>query len=138
FAAFMSTITTTLNLSASYLVNDLWLPLVGGGRAGDGEHGTSADRGRVVVARLAVAVVAIVGSIVSWQLVSAGEGWTVIMDMTAGVGPVLILRWLWWRVNAWSEISAMLASAAAYTVVRGLDLDARLAEAIGGPAEQIG
>lgn len=106
FAAFMSTITTQLNLAASYLVNDLYLPL----RGDDGDT----DLGRVRVARLAVVLVTAVGITVAWILESVAEGWTVMWNMTAGIGLVLILRWLWWRVNAWSEIAAMLGSALAF------------------------
>lgn len=103
FAAFMSTITTTLNLSASYLVNDLYLPLTAGRK--------QSDRRQVWVARTAVGLVTGVGCLVAWQMESVSGGWELLMDVTAGTGLVLIARWLWWRVNAWSEISAMLSSA---------------------------
>ncbi len=126
-AAFMSTITTTLNLSASYLVNDFYLPFV---RRGDDE------RGRVLVARVAVAVVAAVGSIVAWQMTSVAAGWGVLMQLTAGTGPVLILRWLWWRVNAWSEISAMIASAIAFIFAR-VGVGEWLAQTTGGPKDEL-
>ncbi len=129
-AAFMSTITTTLNLSASYLVNDLWLPFL----AKDERD----EHSQVVVARIAVVLVMAAGSLVTWLLVSAGEGWRYIMDLTAGSGLVLILRWLWWRVNAWSEIVAMIASAVAFLVVRKGGLDHTLAAWTGGPADQLG
>jgi Na+/proline symporter len=110
FAAFLSTITTQLNLAASYLVNDLWLPFCA--RRPDDE------RSSVRVARLSVVLVTVVGSLVAWSMGSVGGGWTMLMDLTAGTGLVLILRWLWWRVNAWSEISAMLASAVAFALFR--------------------
>ena len=129
-AAYMSTITTTLNLSASYLVNDLWLPFLAKG----GED----QRGHVRVARAAVLVVAVVGAVVSLVLVRAGDGWVFIMDLTAGSGLVLILRWLWWRINAWSEIAAMVGSALAFLLVRFGGLDEALAAATGGPKAQLG
>ncbi len=105
FAAYMSTITSLLNLSASYLVNDFWLPIV--------EHrgaSVASSRRHLVIARLAVVIVAIAGCVVTWSLDTAGEGWSVVWEFTAGTGLVLLARWLWWRVNAWSEISAMAAS----------------------------
>jgi Na+/proline symporter len=109
-AAYMSTITTQLNLAASYLVNDLWRPFLRGPGA--------TPRHEVAVARLAVVVVTAAGGLVSWQLVTAGKGWSVLMELTAGTGIVLILRWLWWRVNAWSEIAAMAGSALGYVAAR--------------------
>ena len=129
-AAFMSTITTTLNLSASYLVNDLYLPFL----APRGEN----VRHQVFVARLTIVLVMACGAGVSWLLVSVGEGWTMIMKLTAGTGLVLILRWLWWRVSAWTEIAAMLGSAVAFLLVWYFELDAKLAAATGGPGEQLG
>jgi Na+/proline symporter len=129
-AAFMSTITTTLNLSASYLVNDLYLPFLA--------KGAEDERRQVAVARFAVGLVMVLGALVSWVLVSAGDGWTKIMDLTAGSGLVLILRWLWWRVNAWSEIAAMVGSAVGYVAVRGYGLDEVLAAATGAPRHEIG
>ena len=133
FAAFMSTITTQLNLAASYLVNDLYLPLRG--------EKADSDRGQVLVARLAVVLVTIIGCTVAWILDSVHEGWTVMWNMTAGIGLVLILRWLWWRVNAWSEIAAMLGSASAFVFLwctdSGEDLVMRLADGDEGLAGSI-
>ncbi len=103
FAAFVSTITSILNLSASYLVNDLYLPFIA--------RGVVSDAAQVRVGRCAVLVVALCGVVVTMILQSAGQGWTFVIELTAGTGLVLLLRWLWWRVNAWSEISALIASA---------------------------
>ncbi len=130
FAAFMSTITTTLNLSASYLVNDLYLPFF----ARQGET----ERHRVMVSRITVAVVSVVGALVSWVLATAGDGWTAIMHLTAGTGLVLILRWLWWRISAWSEIAAMVGSAIGFFANQSFEIGAKLAEATGGPADELG
>lgn len=102
FAAFMSTITSLLNLSASYLVNDLYLPFFAKSK--------TTDKRQVLVARCAVATVTATGCWISWQLQNAGSGWALVMNATAGTGLVLVLRWLWWRINAWSEISAMVGS----------------------------
>lgn len=133
-AAFMSTITTTLNLSASYLVNDLYLPFFGRGRSG----ADSDEKHQVRVARGAVVLVSVLGAFVSWVLVSAGDGWVFIMDLTAGSGLVLILRWVWWRISAVSEISAMVGSAVAFYFVRMEGYDAVLADLTGGPKDQVG
>jgi SSS family solute:Na+ symporter len=110
-AAFMSTITSQLNLAASFLVRDLWQPFL----SPEGEDG---GRGDVLVGRIAVFVVLLVATGVYFALGSAGEGWQLLMDVTAGTGLVLILRWLWWRVNAWSEISALASSAFTFLLLR--------------------
>lgn len=130
FAAFMSTITTTLNLSSSYLVNDLYLPFLSKGDE-------ASPRARVWVARAAVAVVTVIGVGVSIVLTSVGEGWGWIMHITAGVGPVLILRWIWWRINAWSEIAAMLASAAGMVLTKTTAIGEWLQQSTGGPKAEL-
>ncbi len=106
-AAYMSTITSQLNLAASYLVNDFYLPFVAR------KDRPPDDRAQVRVARGTVVAVTAIGCLIAWALETAGAGWALIMEATAGSGLVLVLRWLWWRVNAWSEIAAMGASAVA-------------------------
>ena len=123
-AAYMSTITSQLNLAASYLVNDFYLPFLAPKDRPPG------DRAQVAIARGTVVLVAFVGCVITWLLPSAGAGWTIIMDATAGSGLVLAVRWLWWRVNAWSEIAAMAASAVVFFALRfgpGAELVADLA-----------
>jgi Na+/proline symporter len=121
-AAYMSTITSLLNLSASYLVNDFWLPLRRS-RASAADSGSAAappldPRAGVAIARLTVAIVTVAGVVVTWSLDRAGAGWSLVWEFTAGTGLVLLARWLWWRVNAWSEIAAMVASVAAASLLQ--------------------
>jgi len=101
FAAFMSTIDTHLNWGASYLVNDVyrrfWRPDAG-------------PRETVLVAKLCVAMMMILAAVVAFSLTSIGKAWLFVWAMGAGIGPVLILRWFWWRINAWSEIAALASS----------------------------
>jgi SSS family solute:Na+ symporter len=123
FAAFISTITSVLNLSASYLVNDLYLPFLA-----PAERNNEREVG---VARATVVLVGVIGVGVTWLLGSAGQGWTLVMDLTAGTGLVLLLRWLWWRVNAWSEISAMIASAG-FSLLLGTERGGRILQATFG------
>jgi Na+/proline symporter len=101
-AAFMSTIGTHLNLGASYLTNDLYRRFLV--RDADEKHYLGASR----IATLIVMGLSVCGA---FALHSVGDGWKYLFNLTAGVGPVMILRWYWWRVNAWSEISALAASA---------------------------
>ena len=101
-AAYMSTIGTQLNLGASYLTNDLYRRFVNRG-ASDGHY--------VVVSRWMTVVALILAAVVTLFMSSVGEAWKYMLTLTAGVGLVMILRWYWWRINAWSEISALAASA---------------------------
>jgi Na+/proline symporter len=101
-AAYMSTIGTQLNLGASYLTNDLWRRFI---RPNDTE------RHYVVVSRWMTVVALVLAAVVTQFMSSVGDAWKYLLTLTAGVGLVMILRWYWWRVNAWSEISALAASA---------------------------
>ncbi|MFC2158796.1 sodium:solute symporter family protein [Acidobacteriota bacterium] len=101
-AAYMSTIDSLLTLSASYLVNDLYKPFI---------KKEATDIHYVKISRLCIIFVALIGAGFSGLLGSVKMGWALIMELSGGVGLVLLLRWYWWRINAWSEISAILASA---------------------------
>jgi solute:Na+ symporter, SSS family len=100
-AAYMSTISTHLNWGASYLVNDVYLRFV---------KPDAGPRAQVFASRLATGVLMVCSLIVMGFLSSVEQGWKVLLGLGAGTGLVFILRWYWWRVNAWSEISAMSAS----------------------------
>lgn len=103
-AAYMSTISTQLNWGASYLVNDFYKPLM------------QTDRSLVAVSRVATVAIAFIGLLVTTQIQSISGIWQFLMECGAGLGLVLILRWYWWRVNAWGEIVATLAPFLAYSV----------------------
>jgi SSS family solute:Na+ symporter len=103
FAAFMSTIESIVNLSGSYLLNDFYRPFV---------RKAASEKHYVAVSRLLVLGVALLGAGFSFVLGSVKMGWQLVMELSAGIGLVLLLRWYWWRVNAWSEIAALCASAA--------------------------
>jgi Na+/proline symporter len=98
-AAFMSTISTQLNWGVSYLVNDFWRRFI----KTDGD-----ERYYVIVSRVLTFVVAIVSIFVTTRLDSISGAWGLILTASAGLGLVLILRWYWWRINAWSELTATL------------------------------
>ena len=100
-AAYMSTISTHLNWGASYLVNDVYLRFL---------KPDASPRAQVLASRLATAVLMVSSLIVMGFLTSVEQGWKILIGLGAGTGLVFILRWYWWRVNAWSEISAMVAS----------------------------
>ena len=100
-AAYMSTIGTHLNWGASYLVNDVYLRFIKPG---------ASDRARVMASRTATVVLMLLSLVVMAYLKSVEQGWKLLIGLGAGTGAVFILRWYWWRINAWSEISAMAAS----------------------------
>ena len=100
-AAYMSTISTHLNWGASYLVNDVYLRFIKP-RAG--------PRAQVAASRVATVFLMLASLGVMAYLRSVEQGWKLLIGLGAGTGLVFILRWYWWRINAWSEISAMAAS----------------------------
>ena len=100
-AAYMSTIGTHLNWGASHLVNDVYLRFI---------KPDASDRARVMASRAATVVLMLLSLVVMAYLKSVEQGWKLLIGLGAGTGAVFILRWYWWRINAWSEISAMAAS----------------------------
>ena len=103
-AAYLSTISTQLNMGASFLVNDLYLPFMA----------KEKDVNIISVSRLATVILMITGLMVTTQINSVSGVWEFIMEAGAGLGAVLILRWYWWRINAISEIVGMVAPFFAY------------------------
>jgi SSS family solute:Na+ symporter len=97
----MSTVGTQLNWGASYLVNDFYKRFL---------KPNETERHYVTVARLATVFLFIASIGVTSQLGSVERAWRFLLALGAGTGLVLILRWYWWRINAWSEISAMVTS----------------------------
>jgi solute:Na+ symporter, SSS family len=102
-AAFMSTVGTQLNWGCSYLVNDLYKRFM---------VRDATEKHYVLVSRLMTVLLVLASGYTASQLSSIGAGWHVVLDIGFGTGAVYILRWYWSRINAWSEISAMLAAAA--------------------------
>ncbi len=100
-AAYMSTIATHLNWGASYLINDVYLRFI---------RPDATPRSQVLASRLATGVLMVCSLIVMSFLSTVEQGWKLLIGLGAGTGLVFILRWYWWRINAWSEISAMIAS----------------------------
>jgi SSS family solute:Na+ symporter len=102
-AAYMSTIATQLNWGASYAVNDFYRRFLV--RRRDERH-------YVNIAKVATAFLAVLGAAVSLVMQSVTGAWELLLGIGAGTGAVYLLRWYWWRINAWSEVSAMGAAAA--------------------------
>ena len=100
-AAYMSTIGTQLNWGASYLVNDFYRRFL---------VRRASERHYVRVSQAATVLVMLASCVVTWYLDSIAGAWKLLIAVGAGTGSVFILRWFWWRINAWSEVSAMAAS----------------------------
>jgi len=105
-AAYMSTIGTHLNLGASYMVNDIYKRFFA-------PHET--ERHYVAASRWATILVAVMSASATGYMLTHGASiataWKFLLALGAGAGLVFILRWYWWRINAWSEIAAMTAAA---------------------------
>jgi Na+/proline symporter len=100
-AAFMSTVGTQLNWGTSYFINDFYRRFVV--RKGTEKH-------YVTVSKLFIVLLVILSGYTAAHITSIQSAWQLLLGMGAGTGGVLMLRWYWWRVNAWSEISAMIAA----------------------------
>ena len=100
-AAYMSTVGTQLNWGASYLVNDFYKRFI---------NRTATEKHYVAVSRMATVFLFLAAALVTMQLSTIEGAWKFLLALGSGTGLVLILRWYWWRINAWSEISAMTAS----------------------------
>jgi SSS family solute:Na+ symporter len=114
-AAYMSTIATQLNWGASYLVNDFyrrfWRP-------------KAPDRHYVRASQLATIILTVISAVVTFYLDSIAGAWKLLLVTGAGTGSVLLLRWFWWRINAWSEVSAMIAAfVVSLTLQAGFHMD---------------
>ncbi len=97
-AAYMSTIATHLNWGTSYLINDFYRRFV---------RPSADERHYVHVSRVATGLLALISVIVTLNLQRITGAWELLLGLGAGTGLVYLLRWFWWRINAWSEIAAM-------------------------------
>lgn len=113
FAAYMSTIATHLNWGTSYLLNDLYRRFYSVGR----------DENHYVLASRAITILLMIVSVIVTLFINRISGaWEFILQCGAGLGLVLILRWFWWRINAWSEISAMITPFVVYPFMLLFDI----------------
>jgi SSS family solute:Na+ symporter len=114
-AAYMSTIATQLNWGASYIVNDFYRRFLV--RVAPESH-------YVLISKGATLLLTVVSAVVTFYLTSIAGAWKLLIVTGAGTGLVLLLRWFWWRINAWSEVSAMIAAfVTSLTLQLGVGLD---------------
>jgi Na+/proline symporter len=101
-AAYMSTIGTQLNWGASYIINDFYRRFL---------VRNAPERHYVFASQMATLLLMVMSLIITFCLGSIEFAWKLLMVTGAGTGSVLLLRWFWWRINAWSEVVAMIVAA---------------------------
>ena len=100
-AAFMSTIDTHLNWGSSYMINDIYKRFF---------KPNESEEHYVFVGKIFTIILMVLAAFTALKMQSISKAWEFIFSMGAGIGLVLILRWFWWRINAWSEITALATS----------------------------
>ncbi len=100
-AAYMSTISTQLNWGSSYIVYDFYKQQI---------KPDASEKRLVAVGRLSTVILMVLSAALALLLQNALQLFEVLLVFGAGTGLIFILRWFWWRINAWSEITAMFAS----------------------------
>jgi len=114
FAAYMSTIATQLNWGTSYIINDFYKRFI---------IRDKKEKHYVLISRIATIILMIISVIVTLFIDKISGAWQFIIECGAGLGLVLILRWYWWRINAWSEISAMFTPFILLPIVKFLGIE---------------
>ena len=99
-AAFMSTMASQMVWGTSYIVNDLVKPFI---------KPKATEKDYVRISRLTTFLLMVLSILVATQFSKISDAWRFILACSGGIGPILILRWFWWRINAWSELAAMVA-----------------------------
>jgi SSS family solute:Na+ symporter len=107
-AAYMSTIASQIVWGSSYIINDFFKPFVFRGKK---------ESQYVLYSRLATILLLFVSLLITTKIDKISDVWKFMLEYSAGIGVVLILRWYWWRINAWSEIAALIAPFAMYPVI---------------------
>ncbi len=100
-SAYMSTMSTQLNWGASYVVNDFYQRFL---------RPDASEKELVMVGRIATVCLMLLACVMALYLRSALQAFNILLTVGAGTGLLFLLRWFWWRINAWSEIAAMLVS----------------------------
>lgn len=113
FAAYMSTIATQLNWGTSYIINDFYRRFLQ--RNKDEKHYVKASR-------ITTLIIMLISIFVTLFINRISGAWEFIIECGAGVGLVLILRWFWWRINAWSEISAMIIPFIIFPILKNVGI----------------
>ena len=120
-SAFMSTVSTQINWGSSYIVNDFYARFIR--RKNSFSSESSANKHYVFISRIATVLIMFLSMISSYYIDSIQGAWKLLISIGAGTGLVYMLRWYWWRINAFSEISAMIAAFLGYLLSVYLEFD---------------
>ncbi|MCG6916989.1 MAG: Na+:solute symporter [Deltaproteobacteria bacterium] len=107
-AAFMSTVDTHINFGAAYMVNDLYRRFI---------KKKASEKHYVRASQISTVLMLLVAVVIAYNLDSVSDAWYYISMLTAGYGIVIVVRWFWWRVNAWAEIAALASSGVGSTLL---------------------
>jgi Na+/proline symporter len=107
-AAFMSTVDTHINFGASYMVNDIYRRFI---------MKKASEKHYVRASQISTVLMLIFAVMIAYNLDSVSDAWYYMSMLTAGYGIVIVIRWFWWRVNAWAEIAALAASGLGSTLL---------------------
>jgi len=116
-AAFMSTVDTHINFGAAYMVNDLYRRFI---------MKKASEKHYVRASQISTVLMLLLAVVIAYNLDSVSDAWYYISMLTAGYGIVIVVRWFWWRVNAWAEIAALASSGVGSTL-----LSPKFAKAVG-------
>ncbi len=100
-AAFMSTVDTHLCWGGSYMVNDIYKRFINT-KGNDGHY--------LFVSRVSIVLLLLLSAAAAWQMDSIAGAWIYIIEIISGIAIIVMLRWFWWRINAWSEITSMISA----------------------------
>lgn len=107
-AAFMSTMSTHLNLGGSYFINDIYRRFI---------RPVASERHYVLMARVSTFAMLVIALTIGLQIQSVGNAWKFVLEFTSGAGLTWVIRWIWWRANAWTEIVGMSVSGIVATTI---------------------
>lgn len=124
-AAYMSTISTHVNFGASYVVNDLYRRFL---------NPACTERRAVAVSQAVSVVLGILAGLYAYSATTIASGWFTVFEMMSGAGFVVLLRWYWWRISAWSELAAMFSSLAMFFLLNFTPVFHGLFRLVGAPA----
>lgn len=119
-ASYRSTIETHLNWGTSYLVHDFYRRFLNKG---------ASEKHYVLIGRVTTVLLMVVAALVTYALGTAKQAFDLILSVGAGTGLIYLLRWFWWRVNAWSEVAAMVSS---FVVAIGFAIAAKAGHPVPG------
>lgn len=123
-AAYMSTISTHVNFGASYVVNDLYGRFI---------NPSSSEQSKVIVSQIASILLAILAGVAAYYATNIGGLWLTMFELMSGAGFVILLRWYWWRISAWSELSAMFSTLGMWLLLNKTHLFHNLFDMLGWP-----